>query len=179
MTGVQTCALPILIDEAALEERQSFADCIGLIDAREEQVPKQLGFLWSRYAKLGLKALIVSHPDGLEKMPWDRIAGGTDCMVSSLPVNYVRLAATPGIFRHVGERITLEVRTEYANTRHTTLVGVLRAPRGGTKSALVLSCDYDACSTLPDLAPGGLQALSPALHLRTLAGLLQIGRAHV
>jgi len=162
----------VLIDEAALESRKSFADCIGLIDARDDHVPKQLGFLWSRYAKLGLKALIVAHPDGLGEMPWERIGGGEECMVSLLPVNYVRLAATPKIFEHLGSEVTLRVRTEYANTRHTTLIGILRAPRGSGKSALVLSCDYDACSPLPDLAPGGMQALGPALHLAALNGLL-------
>jgi len=162
----------VVIDEETVENRKSFADCIGLIDARDDRVPKQLGFLWTRYAKLGLKALVVAHPDGLEQMSWERIAGGEACMVSTLPVNYVRLAATPGIFNHVGESVTLHVRTEYANTRHTTLVGILRAPQGGSKSALVLGCDYDACSVLPDLAPGGMQALGPAIHLAALEGLL-------
>jgi hypothetical protein len=162
----------VLIDEESLESRKDFSDCIGLVDARDDRVPKQLGFLWSRYAKLGLKALIVAHPEGLAEMPWDRISGGEACMVSTLPVNYVRLAATPGIFKHVGAEITLRVRTEFANTRHTTLVGILRAPQADGKSALVLSCDYDACSPLPDLAPGGMQALSPAVHLAALEGLL-------
>ncbi|MBT3194105.1 MAG: hypothetical protein HN341_16295, partial [Verrucomicrobia bacterium] len=134
----------VVIDDVALESRKSFADCIGLIDARDDRVPKQLGFLWTRYAKLGLKALVVAHPDGLDQMAWERIAGGEACMVSTLPVNYVRLAATPGIFNHVGQSVTLHVRTEYANTRHTTLLGILRAPQGDGKSALVLSCDYDA-----------------------------------
>jgi len=162
----------VLVDETSLETRKRFSDCIGLIDARDERVPKQLGFLWSRYAKLGLKALIVAHPDGLEEMPWDRISGGEECMVSTLPVNYVRLAATPEIFKHLGANVTLRVRTEYANTRHTTLVGILRAPLAEGKSALVLSCNYDACSPLPDLALGGIQALGPALHLASLDGLL-------
>ncbi|MBL7077918.1 MAG: hypothetical protein ISS31_10645, partial [Kiritimatiellae bacterium] len=162
----------VVIDEESLESRKSFDACIGLIDARDDRIPKQLGFMWSRYAKLGLKALIVAHPDGLAEMPWERIAGGEECMVSTLPVNYVRLAATPGIFNHVGQSITLRVRTAYANTRHTTLIGILRAPSGTGESALVLSCDYGAASPLPDLAPGGMQALSPATHLAALNGLL-------
>ena len=162
----------VVIDDAALESRKSFSECIGLIDARDDRVPKQLGFLWTRYAKLGLKALIVAHPDGLEQMAWERIAGGESGMVSAMPVNYVRLAATAGIFNHVGETVRLHVRTEFADTRHTTLVGILRAPQGDGQSALVLSCDYDACSVLPDLAPGGMQALGPAAHLAALKGLL-------
>ena len=162
----------VLIDAESLESRKSFSDCIGLINAHEDSVPKQLGFQWSRYATLGLKALIVAHPEGLAEMPWERIAGGEAGMVSMLPVNYVRLAATPGIFKYLGADVTLRVRTEYANTRHTTLIGILRAPQDAGRSALVLGCNYDACSPLPDLALGGMQALGPALHLAALNGLL-------
>lgn len=161
----------VLINEETLSSRKDFSRCIGLIDAREDCIPRELGFLWTRYARLGLQAVIVSHPDGFEAMPWDRIGGGDKGMVSSLPINYVRLAASPDIFDHVGREITLNVQTRYENTRHTTLVGVMRAPQQTTKSALILTCDYDACSVLPDHAPGGLQALSPALHLRLLDAL--------
>ena len=161
----------VVIDDDALTTRKNFDGCIGLIDAREDRVPTGLDFLWSRYARLGLTALIVSHPDGLDQMPWDRIGGGEAGMVSTLPVNFVRLAATPEIFQHTGREVTLHVRTAYENTRHTTLIGIMRATKSDGKSALILSSDYDACSVLPDRAPGGMQALSPALHLSLLDAL--------
>ena len=171
--GGLTGTLLVLSDDV-LKSRKEFASCIGLIDAREDQVPSSFGFLWSRYAQLGLKALIVAHPDGLEQIPWDRVAGGGECIVSALPVNYVRLAATSAIFAHAGRSVTLNVRTEFASTKHTTLVGVMRATANSAERppALLLSCDYDACSVLPDLAPGTMQAVGPALHLQALKGLL-------
>lgn len=159
----------ILVDDDEVETRHDFSDCIGLVDVTPDQVPERLGLLWSRYAKLGFKALVVSHPAGLESIDWYSVSGGG--MVSTLPVNYVRLAATPEIFSHVGQRVTLHVRTEYADTRHTSLFGVLRAPGGSGKSAMVLSADFDACSPLPDLAPGAIQALGPAIQLAALDGL--------
>ena len=161
----------VLIHDQALKTRKTFAGCIGLINAHEDSTPATLGFLWSRYARLGLSALIVSHPDGLDHIPWDRTGGNTAGMVSSLPVNFVRLAATPEIFQHVGQQVTLHVRTAYENTRHTTLVGIMRAAKNSAKSAMILTCDYDAPSVLPDLAPGGMQALGPAFHLSLLAAL--------
>lgn len=161
----------ILINQETLATRKSFSNGIGLISAKAGELPETLGFLWARYARLGLKALIVSHPDGLAEMPWDRVASGDECMVSTLPINYVRVTATPEIFAHVGKEVCLTVRTAFAETRHTTLFGILRSPQA-SESALILSCDYDACSMLPDLAPGAMQALGPALHLQLLAGLL-------
>lgn len=162
----------VLVNDEALESRRSFRNCIGLIDARDQKRPRKLGFQWTRYARLGLDAVIVAHPDGLTSIPWDRVAGGEECMVSTLPINYVRLAATPQIFNYVNQEITLRVRTEFSDTRHTTVVGVLRAPHSDGSNALILSCDYAACSPLPDLAPGGMQAVGPALHLALLKGLL-------
>jgi hypothetical protein len=161
----------VIMDDEALKTRKSFAGVIGLIDAREDRVPSGLEFQWSRYARLGLKALMVAHPEGLDSMAWDRIGGGAAGMVSTLPVNFVRLAATPEIFRHAGREVTLHVRTAYENTRHTTLIGIMRAAKSDGRSALILSSDYDACSILPDRAPGGMQALGPALHLSLLTAL--------
>ena len=95
----------ILLDEATLNTRERFDDCIGLIDSREGHFARNFGFDWTRYANLGVKALIVSHSEGLEKAPWIAFSRhrGSWAMVSGLPVNYVRLAATKEIFHYLGE----------------------------------------------------------------------------
>ena len=78
-------------------------------------------------------------------------------MVSSIPVNYPRLAASEDIFKYDGQEVRLRVRTEFKNSRHDTIIGVLRAPQPSRK-ALVLASTYDALSVLPDMAPGVISA---------------------
>ena len=160
----------VLLTAETIRDMPSLKGCIGLLDARPEKVSKKHGLSWLAYARLGLTAVIVSHPEGLAWVPWNLMTQW-DTMVGSVPVNYVRLAATEGIFSYLGQRIRLKVRTKWENTLNTTIMGVLRAP-GGSSKALLLTAHYDACSQLPDRAPGTLQALSPATQLALLEGLL-------
>jgi hypothetical protein len=165
----------VLLTQEALFKRDSFEGCIGLLDVSDGRVPDEYGYDWTRYAQLGLQGLIVAHPDGLERVPWHRVAADTQGMVSSVPVNFPRLAADGAIFRYVGQRVRLRVKVRFEEVRNTTLVGVLRA--GGTsqdapnQSALFVLANYDACSILPDKAPGVLQALWPATSLALAQGL--------
>lgn len=166
----------VLITADALKTRARFRDCIGLIDSRDGQVPEDCGFDWASYAALGLSAVIVSSPDGLDAMPWSRVIGESSSPAprsinGSVPVNYVRLAATQGIFSYVGRRIKLCVKTEWANVPNTTIYGILRA-RQPARDAMAIASNYDACAILPDLAPGVLQAFEPAIQLCLLDGLL-------
>lgn len=166
----------VLITDEVLKTRASFGGCIGLIDTRDGHVPEGCGFDWAAYAALGLDAIILSNPDGLEAMPWPRIVGdnrkpSSGFINASVPVNYVRLAATQRIFDYVGRRIKIEVATQWDNVPGVSIFGILRAPKpvGG---ALVVASDYGACGILPDCAPGVLQALEPATQLCLLDGLL-------
>lgn len=168
----------VLMTTETLKTRDRFRDCIGLIDSRDTHVPDSCGFDWASYAALGLSAIIISNPDGFEAMPWSRIVGDGDnpaggFINASVPVNYVRLAATSGIFDYVGRRIKLHVETRWEDVRNTAIYGVLRA-RGGVpaRDAVLIASDYDACAILPDLAPGVLQAFEPAIQLCLLDGLL-------
>lgn len=155
----------VRLDEATLANRERFDDCIGLLDCSTPN------FDWTAYAQLGLRALIVAHPSGLEAIPWPLVAAQRNSMVAQTPVNYVRLAATPGIFNYVGRRLRVYVKTVYVEAPNTTLIGVLRAAQPA-RDAVVLYAPYDACSMLPDSAPGGAQALQPAILLQVLQGLL-------
>jgi len=163
----------VLLDEETLKTRRRFDDVIGLIDSREGQVAPGFGYDWTRYANLGVMALIVSHSEGLEEAPWTAFSPDANswAMVSSIPVNFVRLAATKEIFDHVGETVRLRVRVDFQRVQNSSVFGLLRAPSPARELILVTS-HYDAASILPDRAPGVLQALSPALQLQLLEGLL-------
>lgn len=161
----------IVLDSETLRGSTDLSGCIGLIDCRDEKIDQMFGFDWVRYARLGVKALIVAHPEGLKAIPWYRVAAQRNGMVSSIPVNYVRLAAGKEIFKHTGEVIHLKVKTRFVNTENTTIVGVLRAEQPADE-ALIIASAYDARSILPDSAPGSIQAVTPAVQLQLLQGLL-------
>ena len=163
----------VLLDEVTLNTRRSFDGCIGLIDSLEERVPREYLFDWTRYANLGMEALLVSHSEGLKEAPWVKFSPsrGTWAMVSSVPINYVRLAATEGIFRYIGETIRLRVRVDFRRVNNVSLFGVLKAPEP-SKEAILFTVPYDTPSILPDRAPGVLSALAPVVQLRLLEGLL-------
>ena len=167
----------VLITTETLKTRDRFRDCIGLIDSRDTQVPESCGFDWASYAALGLSAIVISSPDGLAAMPWSRIVGDSGnpsggFINGSVPVNYVRLAATPGIFAYVGRHIRLHVETKWENVPNTSIFGILRAP-APARDAVLIASSYDACAILPDRAPGVLQAFEPAIQLCLLDGLLR------
>lgn len=160
----------VLLDPHTLRTRKRFDNCIGLIDSREGRYDPEFAFAWVRYAKLGIKGLIVSHSAGLDHAPWNIIAYRFSGMVTDLPVNYPRVAATRSVFDYIGKTVRLRVRVDFAPTRCTDLYGVLRAP-GGAREAIVVYAGYDASSILPDRAPAPMQAVEPALQLQVLEGL--------
>ena len=124
----------VLLDPAMLRTNRDFRGCIGLLNTQDNAYDSLYGFDWTQYAALGLRALIVAHPDGFEKIPWARVASPENGMVSAVSVNFVRLAATPGIFQYAGREIRLRVKTVYESVPHTVLAGVLRS-RNPAKSA--------------------------------------------
>ncbi len=161
----------VLLTPETIRNAPSLKGRIGLVDSRASEVSKLYGHSWLAYARLGLAAVIVSHPEALTKIQWNNVASRAAGMTSSVPVNYLRLIATPEIFNYLGQRIRLKVKTKFENTRNTTIMAVLRAP-GGASKALLITGHYDACSLLPDMAPGTMQALTPATQLALLKGLL-------
>ena len=163
----------VLLDADTLAARERFDDCIGVIDAQTGHFNEDMGFGWQRYAQLGIKAIILTNGQGLDQLRWDKVvnSSGGSSMVTSIPVNYVRLVADPGILRHLGRTVQVKARVDYRNVPNETIYGVLRAPKP-TSEALVVTSHYDACSHLPDRAYGVIQAISPALQLQILEGLL-------
>jgi len=160
----------VVLTSETLRMRRSFTDCIGILDTRDGMYDGDYNFNWIAYARLGLKAIILSHPDGLAEAPWYLVKNRLAGMVSSVPVNYVRLAASKEILDYVGQRVRLEVKTRYVNTPNRTIIGIMRAP-GKSKEAMLLTSFYDARSMLPDMATVPMQALMPACQLALLDGL--------
>ena len=70
-------------------------------------------------------------------------------MVSSFPVNFVRVAASPEIFQHVGENIRLRIKVRFVAAPNTTYYAVFHA-KHPVREAIVLLIPYDVPSVLPD-----------------------------
>jgi len=158
-------ATVLRVDDEMLRVRSSFEGCFALLDTSR---PLPTGYLYDykKYAQLGFAGVIVSHPDGLAAVPWSLCK----YMVSVNPLNYLRVAAGPGIFDYVGRQVTLRVRDRYRHVPVRTIVGVLRAGREA-EDALIIPCSYGARSRLTNLAPGPVDALSVAMQLRLVKGL--------
>ncbi len=149
----------VLLNDEVLRTRPSFLGVIGLLN-NADKAPEGFGYDWIKYAQLGISALIITHPDGMDKIVWS----STATMTSTNPVNYVRLVATPDILGYVGQQITLRVKTEYARVASRTIVAHLPAKQEA-KEVVVVCSTYDAASLLPDSAPGFANALSTATTL--------------
>jgi len=160
----------VLLTPEFLRSASSFRGIIGVVDARDGAHDPGFAFDWVRYAKLGIEALIVTDSQGLEHAPWRKIAAERNGMVSSAPVNFVRLAAPPAILKHLGQEVRLRVKSAIVPAQNTTYYGVLRAARPAREALLVL-VPYDAVSIVPDWAPGGMQAVNPAFCLQLLEAL--------
>lgn len=160
----------VLLDARTLAEAKNLDDAIGVLDAGSGGVDPAYAYHWARYARLGVKALIVAHREGLAAVDWNVVAQQKSGIVSSIPVNFVRLAATPEIFAHLGKRVRLRVRVDFEEFPSSTVIGVLRAPRPA-EEAIVITASHDAPAILPDLAPGALPALNAAYLLELARGL--------
>ncbi len=157
----------VLVTDKVLLERKTFDDCIAVIDAYAP--PKSYGVQWIEYARLGFRAVIVTHRDGMSAIKWPSMT----VMTASTPVNFTRLAAQKSILEHLGETVTLHVRCGWNFMESKTVVGVMKAPNKDNSEALVITSNYDACSFLPDLAPGTAEAYNVAEQLALLDGLAQ------
>ncbi|MBQ6248171.1 MAG: hypothetical protein IJK04_14965, partial [Kiritimatiellae bacterium] len=157
-----------LADNASMRSCTNFAGKIAVIDAGGD-IFEDFGLNPARYADLGFAAVIVTHRDGLESVPWAGDAG--KMIIKMLPVNIVRLACPPEILGHIGERVHVDAVSTWRNARTHNIVAVLRAPKP-TGKALVINVQYDATSMLPDLAAGSLEAFQAALLVQTAEALV-------
>jgi len=156
----------MLVTEANVRDATAFTNKIAVVDLARPLF-KELALNPAQYCDLGFQAMIVTHAGGLGQIPWSQLHS----LRLTMPLNYVRLVAAPEILDYVGKPIRLEVRSAYRNEQVHNLLGVLRAPGGGARRAVLIGASYDAASMLPDLAHGSAFALQLALQLRLLEGL--------
>ena len=161
-----TTAVLLEVNDEVLRTRPSFEGCFALIDAAEP-APIGYGYDYARYAQLGFEGVVVSHRDGLDAIRWSEVSGMS--MVS--PVNFLRVAADPGVFDYAGRSVRFRVTVRYKNVPNRTIVGILKGA-STNREALVIPCSYDALSMLPDRSPGVIQAGAVAAQLQLLDGLL-------
>ncbi len=160
----------VILDAETIRTRKDFSDVIGIIDPRSGHHDPDLAFNWVRYAQLGVQAVIVAHPEGLESVPWPRVAAREDGIVNSVSINFPRVAATAGIFQFVGEQVYLDLKVHWENKPVRNLYGVLHAPEGANE-ALLATTRYDATALLPDRALGVIEAMDLAYHLQLVEGM--------
>lgn len=119
---------------------------------------------WPTFASLGAKAVLVTesaadlsaNPD--VPRPWSKFV-----TVQDIP--YPRFLVRGPIEKYVGQPLTLRCKSAWQTKMVDNVIGVLRSPHPA-REALVISSYYDSASLVPELAPGGEQALSLATLLR-------------
>ena len=153
----------VLATDDMLRTRPRFDDAIAVIDVADP--PPSYGRSWVPYAQAGFKAVILAHRDGLDAVRWPDVGSGR----VNAPVNYPRLAATAGIFRHLGETVRLTVKVTWDDVDDAVLIGFMPGAKPASE-ALVVGAGYDAPSILPDCAPGTLSAVNLAAQLALLKG---------
>ena len=160
----------LLLNRETIDSRENFEGAIGVINAKAGEYDERYGFKWSRYARLGLKGLIVTHSEGLEALPWQKVFERHEGLVSSASVDYLRVLAGPEIMGQIGKQVRLNVKVEWEKVLNPTIVGVMRAEKRAHES-IVLAADYDAVGYLPDQAVDPLSAINAAWFMQMAKGL--------
>jgi len=160
----------VLLDSQTLANRESFDGVIGVVDATPGAYDANFAFNWLRYARLGLEAIIIASPEGFEAIEWSSVADMYTGMVSSAPVNFPRMAASPEIFDHLGETVRVDLKVRWKNQPNKTVLGVVRGDDSAKEAILVL-VRYDSGGILPDRALGGMEALETAYLIQLAKGL--------
>ena len=156
-----------LATEENVRHESQFTDKIAVIDL-SKPLFKQLETHPGQYRELGFQAVVVTHSEGLDKVPWQDLVS---TMVVDMPLNFIRVATEPEVLDHIGEKAVLKSRSRWVNARTRNVIGVLKA-KEPTDNALVIPFTYDAASLLPDHADGPVQALQAALAIQLAKGLV-------
>lgn len=157
-----------LVTEENVRSEKNFTDKIAVVDL-SQPLFSELGLTPSQYIELGFKAVIITHSEGLNNVPWPQL--NYTMRIKEMPVNLVRVAVEPEVLAHIGKEVNLKSISRWRNARTENIIGVLRA-KEKSENALVIPVTYDAASLLPDFAQGPVQALTLSVQLQILKGLL-------
>ncbi|MBM4164543.1 MAG: FtsX-like permease family protein [Lentisphaerae bacterium] len=125
---------------------------------------------WMSLASVGVPAVIVYEDETSLKLRSSPDARGTwDWMLSTDEQPFPRFYARGAIAAHAGKDVTIRCKTRFVEKQARNIIGVLKGD-GSNPDALVLTAYYDANSVVPELAPGGEEAIA-------LASLLQLAEA--
>lgn len=156
----------VLLNEESLRNRRDFTGTIGVLNL--DDVPASMGLEWTRYAERGISGLLLVHPEGMKAMPWRRISQATGIQ-STLPVNFLRAAASEKLLQYLGKTVRLDVQVRFKQVPSPALVGILRSG-APAREALVLTVPYDQYGILPDYEVNNLQSFPLATHLALVKG---------
>ncbi len=125
---------------------------------------------WSSLQSVGVPAVIVYEDAAAKSLRSSPDARGAwDAMLVKAAQPYPRFYAAGEITRYAGQTVTIRCNTAFRRAQGRNIVGVLKGT-GEDPDALVLTAFYDSYAVVPELAPGGEEAVS-------LAALLQLAEA--
>lgn len=123
---------------------------------------------WSMLAAMGAKAVIVKE-DAADLAGDPTSATNWAKMSSAYDTPYARFLARGPIEKYAGKKLGIKCKVTWQTKKVRNIIGVLGSDKPA-REALIVTSYYDSSSVVPDLAPGGEQALS-------LAAMLQYAKA--
>ncbi|MEI8354335.1 MAG: hypothetical protein WCG22_07510, partial [Lentisphaerota bacterium] len=168
-SGLLPTALPDEGIKARLVAVESFS--LSLLDGCD---PKRsilmttlgTGGGWYSLPSIGVPAVIVYEDETSMKLRSSPdVRGNWDVMMSGEEQSFPRFYATGAIRDHAGKDVTIRCKTRFEQKQARNIIGVLKGD-GSNPDALVLTAYYDSNSVVPELAPGGEEAIALASFLQ-------------
>jgi len=122
---------------------------------------------WTTLAAMGARAVMVKEDPAATQAvdapaKWDSVATPYD-------IKYPRFYVTGPIEQYAHKKLRIRCKVSWKTKEAHNIIGVLPGQHAdgenSTKEALVLTSYYDSWSMVPDLAPGGEQAMPLAVML--------------
>jgi hypothetical protein len=121
---------------------------------------------WYSLPSIGVPAVIVYEDETSMKLRSSPdVRGNWDAMLSGEEQTFPRFYATGAIRDHAGKDVTIRCKTRFEQKQARNIIGVLKGD-GSNPDALVLTAYYDSNSVVPELAPGGEEAIALASFLQ-------------
>jgi hypothetical protein len=168
-SGLMPMSLPDEGIQARLVAVESFS--LSLLDGCD---PKRTilmttlgtGGGWYSLASIGVPAVIVYEDETSMKLRSSPdVRGNWDAMMSGEEQPFPRFYASGAIRDHAGKDVTIRCKTRLEHKQARNIIGVLKGD-GSNPDALVLTAYYDSNSVIPELAPGGEEAIALASFLQ-------------
>ncbi len=173
-SGLLPTSLPDEGIQARLTSVESFS--LSLLDGCDPErsiLMTTLGTAggWYSLASIGVPAVIVYEDEtSLKLRSSPDVRGNWDAMMSGEEQPFPRFYASGAIQDHAGKDVTIRCKTRFEQKQARNIIGVLKGD-GSNPDALVLTAYYDSNSVVPELAPGGEEAIALAAFLQLVEAL--------